>query len=193
MKRLLFGLVALLIASFPAAVVAQDSLTVSPVSQAVSSEPAKWLFFMPAVGAQVTGYDEGETGGLVVDGIFRLKDMPRYWPEVVGLSFAMNGGPDPSAESDEPTPPGNTLGLAGWWLPLEGGPLKIGFGGGGVLGNFGGENTDLSGLYGLAVMLSTGESSDLFITLVDHTDFQDWAFDFQGRIEYVRDFDLGIF
>lgn len=170
---------------------ALDLLARSDVETIAPTAPDPgWLDFLPALGAQATTTGEGETGGVVVSGLFRLNEMDPGWPDVIGLSFTMNAADDPQGEGEEP-PPGNVLGLEAWWLPLRSGPIMLGFGGGAVFGNFGAVNTDTGGLYGLSIMLHLGEIGDLMVTIADHTDFQDWSFNAQARVQYVRDFGLG--
>jgi len=152
-----------------------------------ANEGARILLF-PGAGGHLTQSDGTTMAGVAISGFFRMKDMPRGWPSIVGLSFAMTA--DNGLE--DPGPPENTLSIEAWWMLLHGGPFSLGPGGGGTWANFGVDATDFGGLWGVSFVIDTGTEGapDILITLGDHTDLQKWDFDFQARLEFVKEFDF---
>jgi hypothetical protein len=169
-----------------------------------ASSPAAWadngngdegrrFAFLPGAGGHFTNTEgEGETFGVAIAALLETKNLPRYWPNIIGLNFAMNGDQNPDDPLLVMTPPENTLSLEAWWLPLKGGPFEIGPGLGGTWANFGVTATDFGGIYGVSIKMKTPEAApDLMITIADHFSLDEWdGIGLQARVQVVRDFEL---
>jgi hypothetical protein len=158
-----------------------------------SGDDGRRFAIAPGAGGQITNTKgEGQTAGVAVSALFQMKDLPRFWPDIIGLNFAMNGDQNPDDPLVETIAPENTLSLEGWWMILKGGPLSIGPGAGGTWANFGVESTDFGGIYGMSIVIEAGDvAPDLMITIADHFNLDRWdGFNLQGRVQFVKDFEL---
>ena len=143
------------------------------------ADVAKKHVFMPAVGAQVSQFNNGESAGLWTSGYFNIPRMTWWLPDVMGLSFTTN------LQSGADMPPSNSLAVEGWWAVLKSPIIDIAPGGGIGIANVALDETEARGLWGVSLFLKINEVPMIMLSAIDYNDWGHWDIDLTGRVAVV--------